>query len=104
MTTWFQGMYFITQDKKGISALERHRLLGISYHAAWRMKQKLMQVMLERDDGQPLSGLMDLDDAYLGGESTGGKRGRGAQGKIPFVAAVEKTSEGQRLPALNSVW
>ena len=95
LTTWFQGIYFISQDKKGISALELHRLLGISYHAAWRMKQKLMQVMLERDNGQPLSGFIELDDSYLGGERTGGKRGRGAQGKTPFVAAVETTSEGQ---------
>ena len=38
---------------------------------------------------------IELDDSYLGGERTGGKRGRGAQGKTPFVAAVEKTSEGQ---------
>ena len=66
LTTWFQGIDFITQDKKGIAALELHRLLGISYHAAWRMKQKLMQVMLERDDGQPLSGFIELDDAYSG--------------------------------------
>ena len=54
-----------------------------------------MQVMLERDDCQPLSGFIELDDSYLGGERTGGKRGRGAQGKTPFVAAVERTSEGQ---------
>ena len=95
LTTWFQGIYFITQDKKGISALELHRLLGISYNAAWRMKQKLMQVMLERDDCKPLSGFIELDDAYLGGERTGGKRGRGAEGKTPFIAAVETTNEGQ---------
>lgn len=95
LTTWFQGIYFITQDKKGIAALELQRLLGISYNAAWRMKQKLMQVMMERDHSQPLSGFIELDDAYLGGERTGGKRGRGAAGKTPFVAAVATTSEGQ---------
>jgi len=94
LTTWFLGIYFITQDKKGISALSLHRHLGISYNAAWRMKQKLMQVMMERDQNKPLSGFIELDDAYLGGERTGGKRGRGAEGKTPFIAAVETTNGG----------
>ena len=94
LTTWFQGLYFLTQDKKGTSAMELHRLLGISYNAAWRMKQKWMQVMVERDRDKPLSGRIELDDAYLGGERSGGKRGRGADGKTPFVAAVETTDEG----------
>ena len=94
LTVWFQAIYFITQEKKGISAMELHRLLGISYNAAWRVKQKLMQVMMERDDKKPLSGFIELDDAYLGGERTGCKPGRGAEGKTPFVAAVETTAEG----------
>jgi len=94
LTVWFQAIYLITQDKKGVSAMKLHRHLGISYNAAWRLKHKLMQVMKERDDGQKLSGFIELDDAYLGGERTGCKPGRGAAGKTPFVAAVETTEEG----------
>src|SRR4051812_22450415 len=41
------------------------------------------------------NGRVELDDAYLGGERSGGKRGRGAEGKTPFVAAVETTPEGK---------
>ena len=93
LTKWFLGLYFITQDKKGISALELMRRLGISYKAAWRMKQKLMQVMMEREQSKMLSGLIEIDDAYLGGEKPG-KPGRGAAGKTPFVAAVQRTSQG----------
>ena len=37
---------------------------------------------------------IQLDDAYLGGERSGGKRGRGAPGKTPFVAAVETNEAG----------
>ncbi len=51
-----------------------------------------MQVMLERQQGQSLKGVIELDDAYLGGELPG-KRGRGSHNKIPFVAAVE-TQDG----------
>ena len=94
LTTWFLGIYLMTQDKKGISVMKLHRHLGISYNAAWRMKHKLMQAMMEQDHGKKLSGFIELDDAYLGGERTGGKRGRGAAGKTPFVAAVETTKEG----------
>ena len=74
--------------------MKLHRRLGISYNAAWRMKHKLMQAMMEQDHGKKLSGFIELDDACLGGERTGGKRGRGAAGKTPFVAAVETTKEG----------
>jgi transposase-like protein len=93
LSLWFQGIFLITQDKKGVSAMKLHRCLGISYNAAWRMKHKLMQVMMERDSDKKLSGFIELDDAYLGGERTGCKRGRGAAGKTPFVAAVETTTD-----------
>ena len=94
---WFQAIYLMTQDKKGISAMKLHRHLGISYNAAWRIRHKLMQVMMERDREHPLGGWIELDDAYLGGQRSGGKRGRGAPGKTPFVAAVETNEEGHPL-------
>ena len=50
--------------------------------------------MAEREAGKPkLAGRVEIDDAYLGGERQGGKRGRGAAGKTPVVAAVETTPE-----------
>ena len=73
--------------------MKLHRQLGISYNAALRHK---LQVMMERDRAHPLGGFK-LDDAYLGGERSGGKRGRGAPGKTPFVAAVETNAEGHPL-------
>lgn len=94
LTTWFLGMYMLTQTKNGVSALELKRQLGIGYNAAWRMKHKLLQVMKERDDSKPLSGMIQMDDAYWGGEHHGGKRGRGAPGKTPFVAAVQTDEDG----------
>ena len=94
LTVWFQAIYLMTQDKKGVSAMKLHRHLGISYNAAWRIRHKLMQVMMERDREHPLGGSIQLDDAYLGGERSGGKRGRGAPGKTPFVAAVRDQRAG----------
>ena len=95
LRTWFRAMYHLTQSKQGISSVELSRRLGVRQTTAWMIKHKLQQVMMERDAGQRLTGRVELDDAYLGGERTGGKRGRGAPGKTPFVAAVETTPDGK---------
>jgi len=68
LRTWFLAMHLMTASKNGIAALGLHSQLGISCNAAWRMKHKLMQVMKERDDRQPLRGLVQIDDVYWGGE------------------------------------
>jgi transposase-like protein len=94
LTTWFRAMYLITQSKKGISSIELGRRLGVTQTSAWLMKHKLMQVMLERNGGARLKGRVEMDDAYIGGERPG-RRGRGAAGKTPFVAAVETTDDGK---------
>ena len=95
LTRWFLAMYLLTQSKNGLSAMALGRQLGVSYNTAWSLKHKLMQVMKERDESGRLGHIVQVDDAYLGGETRGGKRGRGAEGKTPFVAAVQVTEEGR---------
>ena len=92
---WFRAIYHLTQTKQGISSIELGRRLGVTQTTAWKIKHKLKQVMLERDATKRLIGRIEIDDAYLGGERSGGRRGRGAPGKTPFVAAVETTTEGK---------
>ena len=48
-----------------------------------------------REGETALTGRVEMDDAYLGGVRSGGKRGRGAAGKTPFVAAVSTSPEGR---------
>lgn len=88
LTVWFLAIYLISQAKTGLSILALKRYLGVSYPTAWLMNHKLMQTMSERDDHYTLSGKVDIDDAYLGGELSGGKAGRGSENKVPFVAAL----------------
>jgi hypothetical protein len=59
------------------------------------MKHKLMEVMRVRERARELDGRVEIDDAYLGGERSGGKVGRGSQNKVPFVAAMQTTPSGQ---------
>lgn len=102
LTTWFQAMYFLSQNKNNVSILELKRLVGLSYPAAWRMKHKLMQVMYERESTTRLSGRVEVDDAYLGGENPGGKAGRGSENKVPFIAAIQTNGQNNPLYAVFS--
>ncbi|AAW76608.1 transposase [Xanthomonas oryzae pv. oryzae KACC 10331] len=72
----------------------------MSYPTAWPMKHKLMQAMTQREANRKLGGIVQLDDAYLGGERNGGKAGRGSENKRPFVIAVETTEDGRPLRAV----
>lgn len=94
LPTWFVAMHLITQSKNNVCALELKRHLGVSWPTAWMMKHKIMQVMVEREAGRQLTGRVEIDDAYLGGEHHGGKAGRGSPNKVPFVAAVQTTESG----------
>lgn len=89
LKVWFLAMYFMTQCKNGISALELMKHIGVSYKTALKIRHKLMQVMVEKDCKKKLMGLIEIDDAYLGGKTADGKRGRGSENKQPFIAAVE---------------
>ena len=88
LTTWFLAIYLISQAKTGLSALALKRQLGVSDPTAWLIHHKLMQVMADREARYLLEGKIQVDDAYLGGERTGGKVGRGSENKVAFVAAV----------------
>lgn len=94
LRAWFRAMYLVTQSKQGISSIELGRRLGVTQTTAWTLKHKLAQVMIERNAVRRLKGKVQIDDAYIGGARPG-RRGRGAAGKTPFVAAVATTGDGK---------
>ena len=87
-TTWFLAFYLIGQAMTGISSLEISRHLGVKYDTAWLLHSKILREMAEREEGYLLRGKIQLDDACLGGERSGGKVGRGSENKIPIDGAV----------------
>jgi len=89
LNTWFLAMYLLSQAKNGISGLDLGRQLGVSYPTAWTLKHKLMLAMKDAEAGRKLHGRVEMDDAFLGGERSGGKPGRGSENKIPFVVATQ---------------
>jgi ribosomal protein L37AE/L43A len=96
---WLLAMQLLTQSKNNVSALELMRQLGVSYRSAWLLKHKIMEAMRVREEARELDGRVEMDDAYLGGERSGGKVGRGSENKVPFVAAVKTTAEGRPIAA-----
>jgi ribosomal protein L37AE/L43A len=95
VTKWFQAMYLVTQNKNDLSALSLKRHLGVCYRTAWRLKDKLLEAMAERESGRLLTGVVVAANAVLRGKRRGGgKRGRGAEGKAAFIAAVELDEDG----------
>jgi hypothetical protein len=99
LTRWFLAMQLLTQSKNNVSALELMRQLGVSYRTAWLMKHKIMEGMRLREARRELTGRVEMDDAYLGGERSGGKPGRGSENKVPIVAAVQTTPKGEPIVA-----
>jgi transposase-like protein len=88
LTMWFRAMWWVTSQKNGASALGLQKVLGLgSYETAWSWLHKLRHAMV-RPGRDKLSGFVEVDDTYLGGEHEG-KRGRGSENKVLVVIAVE---------------
>ena len=75
---------------------------AVSYPTAWTMLQKIRKAMGDRDADYQLAGMVELDDAYFGGPTEGGKRGRGTE-KTPVLVGVSLTDKGNPLYVKMSV-
>lgn len=89
---WFYAIYLFTATRHGVSAMELHRQLGVTYKCAWRMAHQIREYMQEMDGDGPLAGDVEVDEAYIGGAKAG-KRGRGADGKTIIVAMQDRDGE-----------
>ena len=90
---WFRVIWFMVAQKNGISASGLQRIMGFgSYRTAWTWLHKLRMVTVDSNRTK-LSGSVEIDETLLGGKVSG-KRGRGAEGKIVIVIAVEILGKG----------
>ena len=95
LRAWFHAMWYITSQKYGTNAIGMQRVLELgSYHTAWEWLHRLRRAMI-RPGRDQLSGVVEVDEVYIGGESPG-KRGRGAADKaLVIVAAEDKGKKGK---------
>ena len=104
LTKWLAALFLMTASKKGVSAHQVHRMLGISYKSTWFMMHRLREAM--RQGGlEPLGGIgkvVEADETYFGNipeakRPTVTKRGRpvshnpgGPKNKRAILALVER--------------
>jgi len=86
---WFHVMWLMMAQKTGVSAKNLQQSMGFgSYQTIWAWLHKLRSVMV-RPGREQLTGSVEVDEAFLGGKTTG-KRGRGADKKVLVAVAVEE--------------
>jgi transposase-like protein len=83
LSIWFEAAWHVTTTKNGFSAKSLERTLGIRYRVAWTLLQRF-RVAMVRAERRPLSGIVEVDEALVGGVEHDGKRGRGTE--KPIVA------------------
>lgn len=92
LVKWFLAIYLCSSDKRGISALALQSKIGVAYFTAWTMLQKIRHAMGQREESQYLSGIVEIDEAFFGAPTEGGKRGRGSD-KTPVLISVSLNKE-----------
>ncbi len=93
LTVWFRAMWWVTTQKNGASALGLQRMLGLKkYKTAWTMLHKLRRAMV-RPGRDLLSGRIEVDESYVGGEEEG-LPGRLNLKKALIVVAAQEDGPG----------
>jgi len=91
---WFFAIWFMSTEKKGIAAKQLERTLDVTYKTAWRMAMQVRKAMKPGYGfDNKLAGVVEVDNAYIGGKSTGGKCGRGAPGKTTVIGLKERDGD-----------
>lgn len=90
---WLLAIHLLCASKKGMSAHQLHRMLGITYKSAWFMAHRIRYAMVQEPLKSKLSGTVEVDETYIGGKRKGtGRRGRpGADShKSPVISLVQR--------------
>jgi len=82
---WFLAIYLVGESKKGISAKQLERTLGVSYKTAWYLGHRIRAAM-EEDEPVMLRGVVEVDETYVGGH----KRNEPWANKIMVLGAVQR--------------
>lgn len=100
LTVWLKAIYLLCSSKKGMSAHQLHRMLGITYKAAWFMAHRLRYAMTQEPFASKLSGVIEADDTYIGGRrkrTQGGRPGPDSH-KSVVMALVERGGRVRAFP------
>ena len=100
---WIQAFMLMCSSKKGISALQLQRNLGLhTYKSAWHLAHRIRLAMKEKVLSNMLKGIVEVDETYVGGKPRKGngetnKRGRGTK-KSSVITMVERNGKSVSFP------
>ena len=86
---WFLAVLLTVEAKKGVSANQLKRMIGVSYKTAWYLSHRIRAAMKGADTGK-LSGHVEVDETYIGGKRRGVGRGGGMDNKVMVLGAIER--------------
>jgi transposase-like protein len=114
---WLLAFYLLCSSKKGMSAHQLHRMLGVTYKSAWFMAHRIRYAMEQPPFAKPLTGTVEADETYVGGKvrrsnvkkhapldatkpDTRRQTGRGAD-KTPVLLLVERGGKARSFRVAN---
>lgn len=89
LATWLQAITLLCSSKKGFSAHQLHRQLGVTYKTAWFMAHRVRYAMAQGHFGK-MKGTVEADETYVGGVSKRTRRQTGWENKTPVVSLVQR--------------
>jgi len=93
LSKWFIATFILCQSKKGVSALQIQRMLGIGgYKTAWHLCHRIRSAMVE-SQREKLGGTVEMDETYIGGKHKGYGKQRGMENKEIVVGIRQRNGE-----------
>lgn len=94
---WFLAIFIICESKKGVSANQLKRMLGVSYKTAWYLCHRIRSAM-QNETAELLAGIVEADETYIGGKLGGFKNrkesaDRRMENKTIVLGAIERGGE-----------
>jgi transposase-like protein len=103
---WFYAIHLFLNGKKGISAMQLQREIGVTYKTAWRMLHQIRMAMGNAENQEFFNTIVEIDETYVGGKPrkdkdkdddnngkpTSSKRGRGTN-KTPVVGVIDRNNK-----------
>jgi len=94
MQKWFLAVLLLCESRKGMSANQLKRMLGVSYKTAWYLCHRIRAAMAEQDRPM-LDGIVEMDETYVGGKQKGfqDKPGHGRSTKQIVIGIRQRGGE-----------
>jgi transposase-like protein len=109
LSKWLLAYHLLCASKKGMSAHQLHRMLGVTYRSAWFMAHRIRYTMTQEPLSSKLNGVVEIDETYVGGKRRNrqpqavkpGKRGRDRispfADKAPVVSVLQREGRVQSM-------